>query len=303
MSGTGEVDRDASTDDSTHQDVVLTSPPALGPLYARALLPRRRGWPALSERAVVLESATDARTVAVYARTCGFGVTDALPVTYPHVLAFAAQMHLMVTQPLPFPLLGLVHVRQRITAAAPIAVGEPLRVRVWASDLAAHPKGVTVDLHAEVSAGGEPVWSGLSRYLRRGADATGLPVAPGSGELPTPDGPAVGTWPLGGDTGRRYARVSGDVNPIHLSALTARPLGFERPIAHGMFTMARTLAALGPRALAPVSADVAFGAPVLLPATLALVLGEPGDGADGVDVAVRSGSMKRVHLSGSVRPL
>ncbi len=294
---------DASRDASTVDDVVLTTPPALGPLYARALVPRRRGWPALSERAVVLESATDARKVAAYARTCGFGVTDALPVTYPHVLAFAAQMHLMVTQPLPFPLLGLVHVRQRITALRPVAVGEPLRVRVRASDLAAHPKGVTVDLHAEVSAGGELVWSGLSRYLRRGADPTGLPEAPNSGELPAPDGPAVGTWPLGSDTGRRYARVSGDGNPIHLSALTARPLGFKRPIAHGMFTMARTLAALGPRALAPVSVDVAFGAPVLLPATLALVLREPADDAGGVDVAVRSGSMKRVHLSGSVRPL
>ncbi len=281
--------------------MVLISSPALGPLYARALVPRRGGWPSLGERAVVVETTADPGAVAAYARACGFGVSDVLPVTYPHVLAFAAQVHLMVTQPFPFPLLGLVHVRQRITALRPIALDEPLRVRVWAADLAAHPKGATVDLHAEVTVGGETVWTGTSRYLRRGADASGLPDA-GGDDLPVPDGPAVGTWPLAGDTGRRYARVSGDVNPIHLSALTARPLGFTRPIAHGMFTMARTLSALGPRAHAPVTAEVAFGAPVLLPATLALVVDEQDIGG-GVDVAVRSGSMKRVHLSGSVRPV
>ena len=40
--------------------------------------------------------------------------------------------------------------------------------------------------------------------------------------------------------------MSGDVNPIHLHALTARAMGFPRAIAHGMWTYARTLAPLGP---------------------------------------------------------
>lgn len=41
-------------------------------------------------------------------------------------------------------------------------------------------------------------------------------------------------WQLGVDTGRAYASVSGDFNPIHLSVLSAKALGMRRSIAHGM---------------------------------------------------------------------
>ena len=35
-----------------------------------------------------------------------------------------------------------------------------------------------------------------------------------------------------------YAAASGDHNPLHLDADVARAAGFERPVVHGMFTMA-----------------------------------------------------------------
>ena len=35
-----------------------------------------------------------------------------------------------------------------------------------------------------------------------------------------------------------YAAASGDLNPLHLDGDVARAAGFERPIAHGMRTMA-----------------------------------------------------------------
>ena len=72
-------------------------------------------------------------------------------------------------------------------------------------------------------------------------------------------------WRLGGDLGRRYAAVSGDRNPIHLHALTAKPFGFPRAIAHGMWTKARCLAALEGRLPDAFSVDVRFRKPILLP--------------------------------------
>lgn len=289
-------------------DDVLETLPTLGPLYARAVLARRRaGDPAAVGRRAVLvpHVVVDRERVAAYARVCGFGVFEVVPVTYPHVLAFAAQVHLMVTQPFP-PLLGLVHVRQSVRAQAPLPVGSTVSVRAWAGAVAAHPRGFTVDLHAQVRAGGpdgEPVWSGTSRYLRRGPTPDGL-SAPHDADLPAPEGVSTAIWPVGADTGRRYAAVSGDVNPLHLSALSARPFGFRRAIAHGMWTMARTLAALGPRAMAPIEAEVAFASPVLLPSTLALMVEPvPGGGRGDVDLAVRSRSMQRLHLSGTVRQI
>lgn len=43
---------------------------------------------------------------------------------------------------------------------------------------------------------------------------------------------------------RQYAAVSGDYNPHHLYWFTALPMGFSRPIAHGMWTLAAALSEL-----------------------------------------------------------
>jgi acyl dehydratase len=63
--------------------------------------------------------------------------------------------------------------------------------------------------------------------------------------------------------------VSGDANPTHLYPLTAKALGFPRQIAHGMWTMARCVAALENRLPGAVRVDVAFKKPVLLPGSVA----------------------------------
>src|SRR6478752_3607343 len=78
-------------------------------------------------------------------------------------------------------------------------------------------------------------------------------------------------WRLGEGTGRSYAVVSGDWNPIHVHALTARPLGFPSAIAHGMYSYPRVLASLGPRLPeAGLTSHVWFRKPVRLPSTVRL---------------------------------
>jgi len=62
-----------------------------------------------------------------------------------------------------------------------------------------------------------------------------------------------------------YADASGDRNPLHLDDAFARSVGFAGVIAHGMFTMGHTAAAVGawagdPAAVLEVSAQ--FRAPV-----------------------------------------
>jgi len=42
-----------------------------------------------------------------------------------------------------------------------------------------------------------------------------------------------------GDVTRRYARASGDLNPIHLDGDAARAVGLPRAILHGMWTLAQ----------------------------------------------------------------
>jgi acyl dehydratase len=72
-------------------------------------------------------------------------------------------------------------------------------------------------------------------------------------------------------TGRKYAAVSKDYNPHHLFNLTARPFGFKRAIAHGMWSVGRVLAALNELDILadePLQVDCWFKRPVFMPADL-----------------------------------
>ena len=61
------------------------------------------------------------------------------------------------------------------------------------------------------------------------------------------------------------------MNPIHLSTLSAKLLGFRRAIAHGMWTQARALSAMLPRqALAQAEVLTEFKTPLFLPARVSL---------------------------------
>ena len=102
-------------------------------------------------------------------------------------------------------------------------------------------------------------------------------------------------WKLPGDLGRRYGSVSGDRNPIHLHALSARLFGFPQAIAHGMWTKARCLAALEPLPDA-YTVDVSFKRPILLPSRVTFA-------ADNERFVVRTAkNPDTIHLEGTVTP-
>ena len=250
---------------------VLPAAPSLPRLYARAALTARGRGGSLPGTVLRLESATvDRARLLRYQRLCGFAVGDVVPHTYPHVLGFPLQMELMSRRDFPLALPGLVHLENTITVHRALSVAEPLDLTVHAEALREHPKGMLVDLLTEVGAAGEPVWSGRSTYLRRGAPHPRAAAPVASPPLPTKDPAAL--WRLPESLGREYAGVSGDVNPIHLHALTARAMGFPRAIAHGMWTAARTLATLGPRTSGPSTSQVWFRKPVMLPSTVELTV-------------------------------
>jgi acyl dehydratase len=113
------------------------------------------------------------------------------------------------------------------------------------------------------------------------------------------------TWRLSGDLGRRYAAVSGDHNPIHLYPLTAKALGFPRQIAHGMWSLARCVAALENRLPDAVTVEAAFKKPIFLPGTVAFgqepVRGGTGGTDDGIVFALTSPKSGAPHLVGRIQ--
>jgi acyl dehydratase len=219
------------------------------------------------------------------------------------MLAFPLHLALMTDGSFPFPAIGLVHVANRIRVVRPIRVTEELTMRVWPGELQPHPRGRQFSVFSEARVGEEVVWEEESVNLRRGG-SSGSEGAGGSSGSEGPGGrspneplPATATWRLPGDLGRRYASVSGDFNPIHVHPLTARPFGFPSAIAHGMWTKARSLAALQGTLPDAYTVEVSFRRPILLPATVEFAEAAV-DG--GLRFGVRDAKKGTPHLDGSV---
>jgi acyl dehydratase len=286
----------------------VTGDPGVLPMMLRAALPVlpgvgllpgiRRSGSTLPPLALTrYDVPIDRAHVAAYSAVCGFGTKATVPLTYPHVLAFGLHLAILTDRAFPFPAIGTVHVQNSITAHRAISDREVLQLTARPQDLRNHAKGQAFDIATQVHSAGELVWEETSTFLRRGRPH---PEAAQPDQRLEPVAPSGIEWRLGGDLGRRYAHVSGDHNPIHLSRLSAKAFGFPRQIAHGMWSEARCLAALDGRLPDAVTVDVAFKRPVLLPGTVAFGsrrLGR-GDGQGDWSFALSSPKGGAPHLLG-----
>lgn len=282
--------------------------PQLARSYPRVLLQRKptlvapgRSVPRIEARLVGYIAERDQLTT--YREICGFRDARHLPLPLPHVLATPLHLEMLTHPRFPIAAFGLVHLRNAITQHRRIGSAEALDLRCVIEGHRETARGQEFDLWTHVAVDGAEVWEECCTFLaraERSARSTREAV-PRSRVAPALVGSAT-TFAAIGSIGRDYARVSGDYNPIHLSALTARPFGFKAAIAHGMWTLARVAAELEPSW--PKGASrmaIEFKQPVLLPAQVRLVHRlEEGRLA----IELRDGANeRRLHLSGRVEPL
>ncbi|MBT2531296.1 hypothetical protein J7E83_03970 [Arthrobacter sp. ISL-48] len=305
---------------NTVHPVILGEMPSLSKLYlnAAAQAARRRvlgtdNGSSLPDASHEVRGVTaDVAKLTAYQHLIGETASDVLPAGYIHALTFPLAMSVMNRDDFPLPLLGMIHLSNHVEQRSPVLFTEPLDVTARVENLRGHRTGTQLDVVAEVRGAGAPDirWIGVSTYLAKGMFLPGIdkPSAHNGQtrheEFKAPD--PTGLWQLGVDTGRAYAAVSGDFNPIHLSVLSAKALGMRRSIAHGMYLASRALADVGPARGESFGWDVEFDAPVFLPGRVALDIstaqGLHGawQGSDFVAWNPRSG---RRHFRGSVTEL
>lgn len=276
----------------------LNREPSLPGLYARAATRRKITGTNLPDSGLRCWVDVDPKRLAAYRKVCGFADNGLLPPTYPHILAFALQMQLLTAKDFPFPLLGLIHLSNRIRVLRPMGAVNRVRVSVQVENLQPHAKGATFDLLTTLDDQLGPLWEAQSQMLCRGVKLEGDPLE--ENLTPSLALSEVEHWKAPSDIGRQYAKVSGDYNPIHLSAASARLFGFPTAIAHGLWNKARTLAALaGHLPTANVEIAVQFRKPVRLPSEVTLLASAPGSIGD--LQLVGAGELE--HMVGHWRPV
>ncbi|MEX2570670.1 MAG: MaoC/PaaZ C-terminal domain-containing protein, partial [Gemmatimonadota bacterium] len=268
--------------------------------------PERNPRPALHVRGLRVDGSRLRRYVRATNgdQVARYGTHDLLPPSFPAVWETAYLLDLLRLAGYPLPLAGLLHLGGERLHLRPLRASEPLdlRMRIVSAEAIRDSLKITVVSNALSPVGRLCSESELLLLLRGvrlgggGGSASRREPAQREDQEPEQNWIDLCSWELAGDAGRRYAFASGDVNPIHLSRLTARPFGFKRPILHGYCTEAMVANALiteilgsDPTALRRLS--IRFTAPLFLPAQVTLRVDRHGPEARGAfQVVVAGGS-------------
>lgn len=266
--------------------------PSLWPAYWKAvsarkppLLPSGRSVPPLY--ASLKGYRPDSRRLEAYRELCGFARSGRLPVTYPQVLAFPLQLRMLVSEQFPVRVLGLVHLRNLIESMHPVMDGQPVDLLCALQGHRDTERGQEFEMITKVEAEGACVWTQSSVFLARRPGRAGAPAPR------TPEASPPLVFDAAANVGRRYAWISGDWNPIHLSGPTARLFGYRRPIAHGMWSLARCLAELG---VVEGGVEVDFKRPLKLPSRV-------GIARNGAHFRLINADTGELHLEGTATQL
>jgi hypothetical protein len=284
--------------------------PSVWSMYPKIMTSRKP--PLLAEGAEVprIESrlskvVIERKHLAAYSEICGAATGATLPIAYPHILAMPLHLAMLGAEAFPVKLFGLVHVQNRIAMREPLSAEEPAEIRCWIEGHRDTERGQEFDLHTEYVVADQPRWDETCTFLARrrspagaGKTTTGLrppehgadAVAVKSSSFRAPAG-----------LGRRYGFLSGDVNPIHMSDLTAKAFGFPRAIAHGMWSLGRLASDFEPAQFnGGCELSVSFKLPIFMPGWLMLQRWEIENGSA---FALRDAQGDKPHVTGTLKSL
>jgi len=277
----------------------FSRPPALAPVYLRLLFDQRPGKiPAGTTTGRLDGSVTGIRVdrthLSSYQEICGFETGPILPITYPHIIVASLHMKMLLAPEFPVRLTGLVHLWHKIRQHQAIQENETLDCRCWLKGSRHIDAGDEFCLHTEFLVDGQLRWQEQTGFVALHKDRTKR----SHNEIgESMDYQQIASWSAASDIGRRYARISGDFNPIHLSRLSARLFGFKSPIAHGMWTLARSVAFIAGVADRPIELEARFLRPVSLPATISLYTANQGQQNH---FRLTAADKQRIYVQGSV---
>lgn len=232
------------------------------------------------------------------------GIASVIHPNYLQVLTLPMQLSMMSSDPFPFKPMGLVHLANVIKVNKLPEQSATLQLKTSFSGLSWHKKGWVFAMLSEGFVDGQLAVSGTSFYLSRqnhtnarvesSAEVNGHfkdaentdPEKHVSANLASDDFAALTNInemtksnyaveiPMPAGLGRKYASVSGDFNPIHLSTWSAKSMGFRRAIAHGMYSKAICLShvlkqAMADKTVSPITSQMQifsqFMQPIYLP--------------------------------------
>src|SRR5699024_6699383 len=150
---------------------------SLLPVDARALLKTLPVGPKTSSE---LPDRTIDRSVALepvaysgFAHVVGQTLDDTVHPVYLHILGFPLSMQLLADPEVPLPMLGMVHIHNRVDMLGSVRLGEVVDFHLELDGAFDHTKGTTIEIRVDARVDGRPVMSEVSTYLAKGRKLPG----------------------------------------------------------------------------------------------------------------------------------
>ena len=284
--------------------------PAVWSMYPKIMMSRKPSLVGEGAEVPRIESrlakvVIDRKHLEQYSQICGAAAGATLPIAYPHVLAMPLHLAMLGAEAFPVKLFGLVHVQNRIAMRQPLSADEAAEIRCWIEGHRDTERGQEFDLHTEYVVAGEPLWDETCTFLARRRPPAGAAKPPAVSRAVEngADGVVIksSSFRAPAGLGRRYGFISGDVNPIHMSDLTARAFGFPQAIAHGMWSLGRLASDFEAAQFdGGCELNVTFKLPIYMPSWLMLQRWEIENGAA---FALRDAQGEKPHLTGTLKSL
>lgn len=225
-----------------------------------------------------------------------------------HLLAFPLHLMLMSHQDFPFKLLGVVHITNQISQYRAYKLTDKMHFKCFIANILPHAKGWTFTIQTDVRIADELCWRSQSVNLYQDHHKQSSPAIQHHPRI-NQTAQVRQSWQLASQLGRRYAQVSGDFNPIHLSPLSAKLFGLKRHIAHGMWSKARCISALqqeyAQHFYAPFCVHAKFNKPIYLPAKVSFgcTEGKKVGSLANIDFSLGSQDDPACHLNGKLQTI
>jgi len=248
----------------------LDRQPAILPLYINCLTKptkNRLDLAAISQMKLEFQHCSiKPKQLKKFNRFYNLNHTQHVPLTFLYLLVFRPQLKFLLNPKLPFSVLGLVHVFNHIQSFKPVYLEDNLTIDIQTKEFKETAKGKELVLTTRILRNDECVWQCFSGYLSphktRNVKRPNTPYE-------KPHYFHSMDWHIPANTGRQFALLSGDANPIHTYKLAAKLFGFKQAIAHGMCSAIKCWASL-PHSTSAMKKELytEFKKPIFLPSTV-----------------------------------
>lgn len=222
-----------------------------------------------------------------YNKIVGWSKNEIHPL-FPYALMTNLQFTLVNHPNFPFPPFGLIHKSEKIICHSPLKAGEWV-MQMSVESITEVQRGYELVFKSELFIDGKSAWTSHTTTMKKIANFHSTKIfAP----KPAREEIAIfekARWNLPNGQGMQYGLISKNIDPIHISNVTAKLMGHKSAIMHGMWTVARSMSEYGQMKY-PFELNVNFLSPIFLPATV--IYSE-----NGAQFSVHSIDKSKTHLT------